>query len=134
MIVAKIGDEIRGWAWPNFSPAELADRVSGELRVEEEFLDRLQDLRLRVGFPLPVTSGYRSPEHNAKVSSTGLAGPHTTGRAVDIGLSGVNVVVLVRAAFELGFTGIGLKQHGTGRFVHLDDLDIELRPRIWTYP
>jgi hypothetical protein len=33
------------------------------------------------------------------------------------------------------FTGIGLKQHGEGRFIHLDDLHLPAHPRpiVWTY-
>lgn len=37
----------------------------------------------------------------------------------------------------MGFTGIGIKQHGDNRFIHLDDLrepDHAPRPTIWTYP
>lgn len=45
---------------------------------------------------------------------------------------------VVRIAYELGITGIGWKQHGASRFVHLDDLheaDGHVpRPTIWSYP
>ena len=85
-----------------------------------------------------VTSGYRTPEHNRRVSRTGYEGPHTTGRAVDVAAFGERALRIVRIALAHGFTGIGLKQNGPHhlRFVHLDDLAGDHRtprPRIWTY-
>ncbi|HYE48578.1 MAG TPA: D-Ala-D-Ala carboxypeptidase family metallohydrolase [Azospirillaceae bacterium] len=125
-------------AWPNFSRAELACRGSGECRMDPGFMGRLQNLRVAFGKPLRVTSGYRSPAHNAAVSGTGEAGPHTTGRAVDIAIGGPDVWRLVQLAQDWGFTGIGLRQAGPmeGRYVHLDDLPpsgAHPRPRVWTY-
>lgn len=101
-------------------------------------MTRLELLRAELGMPLVLNSAYRCPTHNAAVSTTGRNGPHTTGRAVDIAISGKPVVALLAAALSLGFTGIGLKQDGAamaGRFVHLDDLTAPAypRPRVWTY-
>jgi hypothetical protein len=78
----------------------------------------------------------RCPEHNAKVSSTGYAGPHTTGRAIDIGVSHGRALELVRMALTSGFTGIGINQKGNARFIHLDDIpdgEGQPRPTIWSY-
>ena len=105
--------------------------------MQDGFMLKLVALRERVGFPMPVTSGYRSPEDNAAISTTGADGPHTTGRAVDVSISGENAYKLIAAALSAGFSGIGIKQHGptNGRYVHLDDLTSPEypRPRIWTY-
>ena len=57
------------WSWPNFSFDEMACKGSGECEMNPEFMDRLQALRDALGAPLPVTSGYRSREYNARVSS-----------------------------------------------------------------
>lgn len=105
--------------------------------VEDSFLDRLDQLREAVGFPLIVTSGYRCPEYNQKVSTTGPDGPHTTGRAVDLQVAYYHAFRVVEEAMKLGFTGIGVKQRGASRFIHLDDLEAtptRPRPRIWSYP
>ncbi len=105
--------------------------------IEGHFLMRLDQLRDAVGFPLRVSSGYRCPAHNAKGSSTGPDGPHTTGRAVDLAVSHWQAHRVVAEALKLGFTGIGVKQHGPGRFIHLDDLPADVgrpRPTIWSYP
>ena len=92
-------------------------------------------MRRRYGRPLAVGSGYRCPAHNRKVSSTGPAGPHTTGRAVDLAVSGAAAVLLLGYALNLGFTGIGVAQKGEARFLHLDDLRAPEypRPAIWSY-
>ena len=52
-------------------------------RDQFRVLDLLQTARENLG-PLQITSAYRCPSHNDSVSSTGMAGPHTTGLAVDI--------------------------------------------------
>lgn len=107
--------------------------------MEPDFLKKLDDLRSRVDFPFVVTSGYRCPEYNNKISTTGLTGPHTTGRAVDIQLHGRQVFNVMRQATLGGwFSGIGLNQRGphAKRFIHLDDLektDGRFRPTVWTY-
>ena len=126
------------WRWPHFTPREMACRRSGSLLMASEFMDALEALRVAVNRPLPVTSGYRDPEHNALVSTTGKTGPHTTGLAADIAISGEDAFILLSAAVRAGtFTGIGLNQRGPypGRFIHLDTLRPATapRPRVWTY-
>lgn len=127
------------WPWPNFSPRELACRGSGAILVVPPFMERLQHLRSAWRGPLRVTSGYRSPAHNAAVSSTGRDGPHTTGRAVDIAIAGADALDLLVLARTHGFTGIGVAQRGPhgSRFIHLDDLESHEtagpRPWMWSY-
>ncbi len=123
------------WPWGHSSAKEMACRASGALVVDTGLMEALEALRAAVGRPLPVTSGYRSPAHNAAVSETGLAGPHTTGLAVDLGVSGDLAFAVVKAALILGFTGIGVSQRGPfeKRFVHLDRLTAGPRPAIWSY-
>lgn len=128
----------RLWRWPHFTPRELACKGSGRLLIHPGTLDRLERLRAVLGHPLPISSGYRSPGHNAAVSSTGEHGPHTTGQAVDILVSGERVWRLLREALALEFLGVGVAQKGPhgGRFVHLDDLPDSpgcARPRVWSY-
>lgn len=126
------------WRWTHFRPGEVACQGSGAILVVPAFLDRMDKLRRSVGQPIIINSWYRSPSHNARVSTTGPNGPHTTGRAVDLSASGAFAFLVMRVALELGFTGVGLKQHGShaGRFVHLDDLEDGSpgpRPAVWSY-
>ena len=120
----------------HFSYAELVCKCGcGRMETDPAFLAKLEDLRVAFGKPMTVTSGYRCPRHNAEVSHTGTAGPHTIG-AADIAVSGEDAYTLVQLAMACGFSGIGIKQSGDfpGRFVHLDNLPFSWpRPRIWTY-
>jgi uncharacterized protein YcbK (DUF882 family) len=106
-------------------------------KMNAVFLVNIDELRDRCGFPLIITSGYRSPEYNAKVSSSGLTGAHTTGKACDIAVSGANAYTLLEEAIKMGcFTGIGINQKGDKRFIHLDSCnkaDKLPRPNIWSY-
>lgn len=107
----------------------------GSNLTDQQFIKSLDELRERVGFPLIVNSGYRCPDYNSQVSTTGRNGPHTTGRAVDLGVSHDKAWFVLKEAFRMGFTGIGVKGHGTSRFIHLDAIaDPQARPRVWSYP
>lgn len=123
--------------WQYFTLEELTCRCGcGRMEMDREFMRKLVALRRAFGVPLPLASAYRCPEHNARVSSTGPDGPHTTGRAVDPRVSGETAYRLVELALARGFTGIGIHQRGpmSSRFIHLDDLGApHPRPRIWSY-
>jgi uncharacterized protein YcbK (DUF882 family) len=107
-------------------------RGTGRLIVVKSFMDRLESLRVAYNRPLIITSGYRDPEYDKLI---GGKGPHRTGRAVDTPVYGDRAWELMGLAIQHGFTGIGVRQHGpyNSRFIHLDDLAGELRPRIWSY-
>lgn len=120
---------------PHFSKAELTCKCGCGMLPKQDFMEKVEALRLSVGFALPVTSAARCPDHNAKVSRTGRTGPHTTGRAIDFGVDGSKAYAVLSAAFRMGFTGIGVNQKGAGSFVHLDDLPSSgrTRPFVWSY-
>lgn len=119
--------------WKHFTRDEFDCRHCGENHMQDDFIDKLDRLRGACGFPLIVTSGYRCPEHNQRVSTTGADGPHTTGRATDFGISHERALTLLRHALMMDFSGFGINQRGSGRFIHLDDLGHTPRPHIWTY-
>ena len=99
---------------------------------EQTFMDRIEALRVLASRPFVVRSAARCPQHNTAVSNTGSTGPHTTGRAIDIGINGAAAYDLVRLAIACGFTGIGIHR----QFIHLDDIAdnaVIPRPRIWSY-
>ena len=37
------------WRWPSFSPAEIACRGTGAIKINSEAMDKLQSLRNRLG-------------------------------------------------------------------------------------
>jgi len=103
----------------------------GVSKMDKGFIDKLNILRESYGKPLRVTSGYRCPAHpvEAKKESSGA---HTTGKAVDLAVQGADAYQLLNIALKMGFKGVGIQQKGTGRFIHLDDWDVN-RPTIWSY-
>ena len=124
--------------WRYFKIEEFACRCGcGQNLIDHVFVSELDDLRHRIGFALSITSGYRCPQHNAKVSSTGSTGPHTTGRAADLGVDRTRAYEVLQTALLMKFTGIGVNQKGGSRFIHLDNLSNapgQPRPTIWSYP
>lgn len=63
-----------------------------------------------VGFPLKVNSGYRDPEHNARVGGAKNS-QHTHGNAFDVDVSNMSIEQrqeLIRQARKAGFSGIGV--------------------------
>lgn len=119
-----------------FQLKEFSCKHCGENLIDDAFVTELEDLRHHLGFPLIITSGYRCPDHNARVSSTGRTGPHTTGRAADIAVSNSRAHAVLQAAMMMKFTGIGINQKGGSRFIHLDNLPDapgQPRPTVWSY-
>lgn len=122
------------WNWVNFSPSEMRCRKTGRLAISPEFMDIVQDIRSITGIPMAVTSGYRSPEHNAASSHTKrLDGPHPDAQAIDIAASRTDAFEIQKAAMMKGFKGIGLKQHGDRRYLHLDAWWKRTGGTLWTY-
>lgn len=105
------------WRWRNFSPAEIACRGTGQLKLHPEALDKLQALRDRLGKPLIVRSAYRSPEHNRNVGGAPRS-KHMDGTAFDIAMSNHDPVAFEAAAREVGFRGFGF--YPRSGFIHVD--------------
>ena len=113
------------WRWKNFSPAEIACRGTGQLKLHPEALDKLQALRDRLGKPLIVRSAYRSPEHNASLQGASPRSKHMDGTAFDIAMSNHDPATFEAAAREVGFLGFGF--YPRSGFIHID-----LGPaRVW---
>ncbi len=110
-----------------FTREEFLCSHTGEERMEPEFLTLLDELRRRCGFPLHITSGYRSPVHPIEAAKS-VPGTHAQGIAADIRYSnGSQLYALLSNAFDLGFKGIGVAEG----FVHVDTRGTT--PVSWTY-
>lgn len=100
-----------------FSIDEFDCSHTGENKMNPAFLDRLDDLRERCGFPFVITSGYRSDTHPVEAEKTS-PGMHSYGIAADIAVKdGIQRRKIVQEAMNRGFTAIGVAQG----FVHVDD-------------
>lgn len=125
---------------PHFSVAtdpKLTCSCGCGMLPDQEFMDKIERLRIAYGKPLKVNSAARCADYNAKVSATrSRTGPHTTGRAIDFEVSHVEAHRLLAEAMNAGFSGIGVNQKGGGRFLHIDDLPDapgQPRPHLWSY-
>ena len=118
--------------WQNFSPDEVKCQHCGELKIDEELMDLIQEARETLG-PLRITSGYRCSEHNNNISSTGPTGPHTTGKALDIGTNSSQQRKELIDYFATKVSGLGIAKS----FIHIDILTaedgFEMRPNSWVY-
>ena len=125
--------------WTHFSHAELTCQCPcGQMEMDPDFMGRLEALRTAFGKPMRITSAYRCPSHNAQASSTGFTGPHTTGLAVDVSVSGQDAHELLTLVLHHGFSGVGVSQRGphNKRFIHIDAIDNgsgRIRPTVWSY-
>lgn len=100
--------------------------------MDQEFMENLDAIREMCGFPFRITSGFRCPTHNSKVSSTGERGPHTTGKAVDIAAPSSEMrLKIMEAAQKRGFRRFGIARG----FIHIDKLKKEdgFPEGIWSY-
>jgi zinc D-Ala-D-Ala carboxypeptidase len=105
------------WRWKNFSPAEIACRGTGQLKLHPEAMDKLQALRDRLNKPLIIRSAYRSPAHNRAVGGA-RASKHMDGTAFDIAMTNHDPVAFEAAARAVGFLGFGY--YPRSGFMHID--------------
>lgn len=126
--------------YPFFKAAELSCKChecdGGSM--DEGFMGCLIAMRNGAQFPFHISSGYRCPDHNERVSNTGRIGVHTTGCAVDIRCYGVRAMRVLELALKHGMTGIGVSQKGdtASRFIHVDYIVADRfipRPALWSY-
>lgn len=111
-----------------FKLEEFNCKHTGNNEMNPEFLDNLDRLRERCGFPFVITSGYRDVTHPVEVAKQNGGGTHTQGIASDIAVSsGYQKYMIVKNAIELGFTGIGI----AGSFIHVDMR--KTTPVVWSY-
>ena len=118
--------------YPNFSAKEFSCSHCGENEMKPDFMAKLQKLRTAYGKPMKITSGYRCAKHPIEAAKPS-PGAHASGCAADIGIQGAEAHNLLSLALQEGFTGIGVQQKGTGRFLHLDTLQGSTRPTVWSY-
>lgn len=108
---------------PHFVSDEFRCKHCGRVEVLEELVAHLELLRAIVGRPLTPVSGYRCPEHNARVGGA-RGSQHLVGRAADL----PHGYATVAQARKAGFRGIG--QRGPWA-VHVDVRTG--RRATWTY-
>lgn len=110
---------------PDFKVRELRCRDGSDtVMVDETLTVVLQCIRERFGKPVTITSGYRTPAHNAAVGGA-KSSQHLLGRAADIRVQGVSVEDVAAYAESLmpDWGGVGRYPVKAGRptgWVHVD--------------
>jgi zinc D-Ala-D-Ala carboxypeptidase len=113
----------------HFSHKELECPCCQACSVSPDLISRLEALRMSLGVPLKINSGYRCEKHNARLKNSSPKSKHVLGEAVDIACTDPRLGFrLVRAAMHLGFGGIGVAK----TFIHVD-VRSPIAPAIWTY-
>jgi uncharacterized protein YcbK (DUF882 family) len=100
--------------------------------MDKKLLTMLDSLREAYGYPIKLTSTYRSPDHPIEAKKK-APGEHAYGAAVDIAsVGGEKTFKLVKAAIEVGFTRIGVSRKNN--FVHVGVGYSGAPPiTLWTY-
>ena len=108
----------------NFVLVEFASRDGAdEVKVHPALVALLEDLRERVGKPVHINSGYRSPAHNRRIGGASRS-RHVMGLAADVTVRGMtpSQVWKVLAAMNPG---------GLGRYRSFTHVDVEGTNRRW---
>lgn len=118
---------------PNFSVWEFASKDNAPFPLEvlrnlKKLAENLEIIRAEIGKPIKINSGYRSPEHNARVGGV-KDSMHLTGKASDITVKGMNSFELGKVIERLIQQG-KIKEGGLGiypNFVHYDIRGVKAR-------
>ena len=110
-----------------FKLSDFDCQETGNNEMSEEFLEKLDELRHKCGFPFIITSGYRDPTHSIEARKA-KAGTHARGIASDIRINNGNEAYqIIKHAQSMGFNGIGVAKS----FIHVDIR--QGMPVIWCY-
>ena len=102
----------------NFRVREFRSKDGADpIIIDPALVTVLQQLRDRVGRPVVITSGYRTPSHNRSVGGAAYS-QHLYGTAADIQVSGVTPKTLAKHAEAIlpDTGGIGIYTWG----IHVD--------------
>jgi len=110
-----------------FKLSDFDCQETGNNEMSEEFLEKLDELRHKCGFPFIITSGYRDKTHSIEARKA-KAGTHARGIASDIRINNGNEAYdIIKHAQSMGFNGIGVAKS----FIHVDIR--QGMPVIWSY-
>ena len=111
------------------SEFDSPDRPGSGEPMEHEVVQALDIARDIYGYPMIISSGFRSVEHNRAVGGSPKSS-HLLGWAVDIAITNSRKrFLLVEALLDAGFNRIGISED----FVHCD-MDPNKSPNtLWNY-
>lgn len=95
--------------------------------VDEYMVQILELVRKKIGKPIVITSGYRTPTHNAKVGGAKYS-YHMRGMAVDIRVDGVTPQKLAKTIDSIVPDACGIIVYDS--WVHFDTRDSKYRKGV----
>ena len=121
----------------NFSKSEFdcnsgADMPQEVLNNIQKLANQLQIIRNKVGVPIKINSGYRSPDYNDNVVKGAKNSQHKLGKAADIVIEGYtpdDVADLIEELIESG----DILQGGLGRYNTFTHYDIRKGKARWNF-
>jgi len=112
-----------------YSEFDSPDERGSYTNMDVAFLNKLSKARELAAIGFKITSGYRSPAHNAKVGGV-PSSSHTNGHAVDIyAPTSTQKYLIINSLLQVGFNRIGVAKN----FIHVDDDPSKSEDVIWTY-
>ena len=100
----------------HFKLSEFQSGDTQEVKIDPKLIEKLEKLRKRIGQPLIINSGYRTPEHNTEIGGSQKS-QHMEGTASDIAkVKGLSIDEMAVLAQKAGFDGIGKYNWG----IHAD--------------
>ena len=115
--------------YPHFTKDEFDCSETGENEMTHEALLLFERIRAIYGYPMGVSSGFRSLSHS-KEKDKKLPGSHPQGTAGDFHIPSQHRFLFVKASIECGAAGIGIAK----TFIHVDAGHAHMaRPALWSY-
>lgn len=113
----------------NISEFDSPDDAGSGAKMNASFLAKLDIARREAGIPFVINSGYRTPEHNKKVTGK-KDSSHLVGLACDIKCKDSRSRHrIICALIRVGFNRIGI----ANTFIHVDDDKQKPSELVWLY-
>lgn len=127
-MMARAKSPFKYFTWSEFDQPNYSG--SGAKFMSADFIHKLDAIRADVGFPLIITSGYRSQAYNDGLSGSVPNSSHIKGLAADISAPTEDMrFEIAKAAINQGINRIGWGNS----FIHLD-VDKDKTPDVvWGY-
>lgn len=105
------------------------DMPGSGARMNDEFMEMLDEARDIAGIPFRINSGFRTPKHNKKVGGSANSS-HLRGRAADIACTNsAQRFRIVAALIAAGFNRVGIAE----TFIHVDNDSVKTPGVAWLY-
>lgn len=95
-----------------------------KILIDSELVEVLEDVRVNFNAPVIITSGYRTPEYNAKIGGVKNS-QHTKGTAADIRVKGVPASKVQQYLKHKYWDRYGIGSYWT--FTHIDTREKKAR-------